>query len=227
MSGGHRVISLGPAAAVLVLSAACFPRESLSSYGPAGASGSGAGPAAPLDSGVTQPADAAAAVGNDAAASSGPGDAGDAGLRSDAALADAAQAPCPTPDALFDPVSSSCYLVVSTSLLAWTAAEQACLAWAPAATLALIDSTRENDFLASAAPQLTFWIGASDLDANGSYVWPDGSAVSPALGWEGTQPDEPVRPGGNCVEMRLGTAGLWFDRPCSTLNAYACELSPQ
>jgi len=227
MSGGPRVISLGPAAAVLVLAAglACFPRESLSSYGPAGASGSGAGPAVPLDSGVTQPEDAAAAHGNDASA--GPGDAGDSGPRSDAALADAAAAPCPTPDALFDAVSSSCYLVVSTSLLAWTDAEQACLAWAPAATLALIDSTRENDFLASAAPQLTFWIGASDLDANGSYLWPDGSAVSPSLGWESTQPDEPVRAGGNCVEMRLGTAGLWFDRPCSTLNAYACELSPQ
>jgi len=228
MSGGCRDISFWPAAAVLVLAAgaACLPLESLSSYGSAGASGSGGRPGAALDSGVTAPEDAAAAGGNDASTSPGSGNTGDAGLLSDAALADAASAPCPTPDALLDVVSSSCYLVVSASLLAWRDAELACSAWAPAATLALVDSARENDFLASAAPQLTFWIGASDLDSNASYVWPDGSAVSPTLGWESTQPDEPVRAGGNCVEMRLGTAGLWFDRPCSTLNAYACELSP-
>jgi len=229
MSRGRRAISRWPAAAVLVLAAevACLPLESLSSYGRAGASGSGGGPGAPLDSGVTEPEDAAAAGGNDASTSPAPADAGDAGLLSDAALVDAATAACPTPDALFDAVSSSCYLVVSASLLVWTEAEQACGAWAPAATLALVDSARENDFLASAAPQLTFWIGASDLDSNGSYVWPNGSAVSQDLGWESTQPDEPVRAGGNCVEMRLGTAGLWFDRPCSTLNAYVCELLPQ
>lgn len=206
---------------------ACVPRKALSSYadGRAAAGGSGAA----QEAGFTAPGDAAAADGDDASAWLRPDDPGGAAgsdaAPSDAALADAAPPACPTPDALFDAVSSSCYRVVNAEL-AWTDAGQACGAWAPTATLARIDSARENDFLASAAPELTLWIGASDGDANGSYVWPDGSAVSPSLGWESTQPDEPVRAGGNCVEMRAGTAGLWFDRPCSTLNAYLCELRP-
>jgi len=176
-----------------------------------------------LDAGTTVPPPDASS--GDASTIPAPGDTEDAGVLPDAALDAAPSTPCPSPDALFDAVSSSCYLVVNTPLLAWTAAEQACSAWAPGASLALVDSARENDFLASAVPQLTFWLGASDLDSNGSYVWPDGSPVSPDLGWESTQPDEPVRAGGNCVELRLGTAGLWFDRPCSTLNAQVCELT--
>ena len=223
MFGGRAALSLGPALAVAVLIAgsACFPSESLSSYGkdPSAAGGSGGAPV--LDAGPTVPEAGA----SDASTIPAPDDTGDAGAVADAALDAAPATPCPTPDALFDAVSSSCYRVVSAPLLAWTAAEQACGAWAPGATLALVDSARENDFLASAVPQLTFWLGASDLDANGSYVWPDGSAVSPDFGWESTQPDEPVRAGGNCVELRLGTAGLWFDRPCSTLNAQVCELT--
>jgi len=221
MSGGRAALSLCPALAltVLVAGSACFPQESLSSYADGPSAGAGGAPV--TDSGTTAPpVDASTAD----AATPAP-DTGDAGALPDAALDAAPATPCPTPDALFDAVSSSCYRVVSAPLLAWTAAEQACGAWAPGATLALVDSARENDFLASAVPQLTFWIGASDLDSNGSYVWPDGSAVSPDLGWESTQPDEPVRAGGNCVELRLGTAGLWFDRPCSTLNAQVCELT--
>jgi hypothetical protein len=222
MSGGRTALPLGPALAVTVLVAgsACFPSESLSSYaeGPSLVAGSGGAPV--LDAGTTLPEAGA----SDASTNPAPAD---AGALPDAALDAAPATPCPTPDALFDAVSSSCYQVVSAPLRAWTAAEQACGTWAPGATLAQVDSARENDFLASAVPQLTFWIGASDLDSNASYVWPDGSAVSPDLGWESTQPDEPVRAGGNCVELRLGTAGLWFDRPCSTLNAQVCELTAQ
>jgi hypothetical protein len=224
MFGGRAALSLCPALAVafLIAEAACFPRESLSSYAdePSAAAGSGGAPV--LDSGTPVP-QPDASVGD--ASTPAPDDTADAGVLPDAALDAADPTPCPTPDALFDAVSSSCYQVVSTPLLAWNAAEQACSAWAPGATLALVGSVRENDFLASAVPQLTFWLGASDLDSNGSYVWPDGSAVSPDFGWESTQPDEPIRAGGNCVELRLGTGGLWFDRPCSILNAHVCELT--
>lgn len=69
--------------------------------------------------------------------------------------------------------------------------------------------------------QQEIWIGLSDLDQNGAYVWTDGSAVTYAR-W-----DNPPPPAGNCiVKNTLVTNGRWYPRGCTQAKPSVCECNP-
>ncbi|XP_060915399.1 hepatic lectin-like [Labrus mixtus] len=76
-----------------------------------------------------------------------------------------------------------------------------------------------------------FWIGLTDSESEGTWLWADGSPLNPSLvfwsndepdNWDGDNPD-----GEDCVRMgeRRGTVEhkSWFDKACEIPHKYICE----
>jgi hypothetical protein len=82
-----------------------------------------------------------------------------------------------------------------------------------------IDSAAEESFIATMIPS-SIWIGASDTDIDGTFVWSDASPIVYS-NWGPAQPDAYAGP--DCVEKRQATDGLWYDQPCGGLKPYVCE----
>jgi hypothetical protein len=119
----------------------------------------------------------------------------------------------------------SCYELFN-SPAAWDAAEQQCVTWG--GHLASIGSSEENAFLDGWPAQLGLgvadgsgiWVGGTDAQRDGEFLWVDGSPFSFA-GWAAGQPDDGV--GADCIEKRNDGAGQWYDRRCSDPLRYVCE----
>ena len=119
----------------------------------------------------------------------------------------------------------SCYELFD-SFLAWDLAEQQCVAWG--GHLASIGAAEENAFLNGWPAELGLanadgsgiWIGGSDAQRDGQFLWVDGSPFSFA-GWAPGQPDNGA--GVDCIEKRNDGAGQWYDRRCVDSLRYLCE----
>jgi hypothetical protein len=119
----------------------------------------------------------------------------------------------------------SCYEVFN-SFLAWDAAEQQCVAWG--GHLASIGTPEENVFLDGWPAQLGIttadgsgiWVGGTDVQQDGVFLWVDGTAFS-FLGWAPGQPDDGA--GTDCIEKRNDGTGQWYDRRCTDALRYVCE----
>ena len=90
------------------------------------------------------------------------------------------------------------------------------------ADLVIIEDAAENDFVAaSGLPAL--WIGLSDLETEGTFLWGNGTAPTKTFWREG----EPNDTGGveDCGGMYTDgdAAGEWNDFDCSTVRAFVCE----
>lgn len=70
-----------------------------------------------------------------------------------------------------------------------------------------------NDF-----PEI--WIGLSDLDQNGSYVWTDGTPATYAR-WNSSPPTP-----GNCAVKNTQGDGRWYPRGCADAKPFVCECDP-
>lgn len=79
------------------------------------------------------------------------------------------------------------------------------------------------------------WIGASDVAAEGMWVWPDGSPVTllslqmegPSIlfsGWEEGKPNNNEDPDleHDCGQMRL--SGRWDDTDCDMEHPFICDM---
>ena len=102
----------------------------------------------------------------------------------------------------------------------WEGAAAACVA--SGYTLVRIDDADENRWITDATRgffTLTdWWIGASDIDVEGRWIWTDGDPV----GWTTWRSGEPNDSGGeDCGE--LGSDGQWNDTECWRLRSYVCE----
>lgn len=118
-------------------------------------------------------------------------------------------------------LGSHCYNFFGEKLT-WTAAQARCVR--EGGHLASVQSLEENQFLdglrrLDSSSEKTVWIGGTDIDAEGSWLWSDGSA------WKYTNwhSEEPNNSGGSedCVQIREG--GEWNDDSCSKTRTFICE----
>ncbi|XP_028315752.1 C-type lectin domain family 4 member M-like isoform X2 [Gouania willdenowi] len=90
------------------------------------------------------------------------------------------------------------------------------------ADLVIINSRAEQAFLSGLTASA--WVGMTDRDQEGTWLWVDGTAVSyDGLLWAPGQPDDSLG-GEDCGELRkmTGFNGL-NDYGCNTMNVWICE----
>jgi hypothetical protein len=103
--------------------------------------------------------------------------------------------------------------------------------------LAQPDDVSENAFIGSEAAALVAgdiaWIGANDIQSEGSFVWDDQSTpVIPLSSWGGSQPNNRVEiddlngAGEDCVYINGTSSDQWFDYWCISPYGYVCEADP-
>merc|ERR1712110_308388 len=122
-------------------------------------------------------------------------------------------------------VTNSCYKLVEESAgLTWEAAQARCQA-DESSHLASVTSAAEDAIVYGLLKSVTQngWIGASDKDTEGTFVWTDGSAFS-FTNWNTGQPDSSTADGQDCVRMRQ-TDGKWDDIKCdgTGTKAFVCS----
>ncbi|XP_063066766.1 macrophage mannose receptor 1, partial [Engraulis encrasicolus] len=133
--------------------------------------------------------------------------------------------PTPAPDSHCDQgyllYGDSCYHFESEEVRNWNDAEQYCVR--QGGHLASIHSPEEVGFFVAHMPS-TSWVGLSDSQTEGTWVWTDGSA-SDYLSWETDQPDN-WQGNEDCVHLR-GTGhyqpGKLNDQPCSYSFPFVCQ----
>lgn len=86
--------------------------------------------------------------------------------------------------------------------------------------LAKVETEAEDDWMMETGFAFggDYFIGLSDEDAEGEWVWTD-STVATWFNWVGGEPNGERSE--NCVEVR--TLGGWNDRPCSYDRRFVCE----
>ncbi len=128
---------------------------------------------------------------------------------------------CPDAGAVLDTATNHCYWL-STQTVSWNTASTSC----PAGShLATITSQNENDFIQGSfvIPTIGAWIGGSDTQTEGTYVWVTGEP----FGFTFWEPNEPSNSGGgpgeDCIELTAGAPADWNDDGCAKHQVFLCE----
>lgn len=123
-----------------------------------------------------------------------------------------------------DPATGHCYHYF-TAPLAYAVVDAACIAWHPAGRFAAVSSQEELDFLQAQAAGTDFWIGADDLDGDGTWTWVNGEPWGDA-GWgatPGTFPWKSGEPAGGAGELCLRMKNWLFESKTCDAQPYLCE----
>lgn len=107
---------------------------------------------------------------------------------------------------------TSCYEAFLTLPQTWVNAETICEG--RGGMLAKVESAAENAIVAGLANGNRAWIGGTDLAAEGTFVWADGTPfLATYTNWRDTEPNNG---NGNFQEdcALIEPAGTWDDRPC-------------
>ncbi|XP_061472650.1 C-type lectin domain family 17, member A-like isoform X3 [Rhineura floridana] len=111
----------------------------------------------------------------------------------------------------------SCYFF-STSLKAWFDAKQDCEK--EGAYLLIVNSLVEHNFLVKhLGNEQVFWIGLSDTNKEGEWLWLDGSRVSLSF-WGAGEPNNAGHRE-DCATLRFN--GKWNDALCSLKEYWICK----
>ncbi|XP_042291257.1 lactose-binding lectin l-2-like [Thunnus maccoyii] len=115
-----------------------------------------------------------------------------------------------------------CYKYVSTHLT-WADAELHCVS--EKANLVSIHSLEEQKFVKSLIKNFDHaegftWIGLSDTQKEGGWMWSDGSAVHFVF-WNSGEPNN-YKGHEDCVHNNYGTGRKWNDVPCSKTFPSVC-----
>jgi hypothetical protein len=121
------------------------------------------------------------------------------------------------------------YLICAHAGLTWSQAQSYCES--QGGDLVKIDDTDENTALTAAFTETgSAWIGANDIDAEGQFVWLDGSTVPlDAEPWAESQPNDNAEDGEDCAVLHSG-AGEWNDVSCDLTSfgdediSFICEV---
>ncbi|XP_059846839.1 C-type lectin domain family 10 member A-like [Hypanus sabinus] len=123
---------------------------------------------------------------------------------------------CPTEWIRF---RESCYQF-SSSARSWTEAQRHCAS--VDAHLVVINNAEEQDFLRRTL-QNRCWIGLSDAESEGDWIWVDGTDYSSSLtNWAEGEPNNEGYTE-DCVEIFV--TGEWNDLPCNVFRYWLCEKS--
>nr|XP_061808781.1 CD209 antigen-like protein E [Nerophis lumbriciformis] len=131
----------------------------------------------------------------------------------------------------------SCYYF-SEIYLTWESSRRFCQR--ETADLVKIDTYNEQRFLQlrlkdiMSSPEDKFWIGLSDSQQEGQWLWVDGSRLDSSFKfWGRNQPDnyQPDKGGEDCVRIgeRYSSDNFnnWFDQPCEVPHRWICEKAAQ
>ncbi|XP_051776680.1 asialoglycoprotein receptor 1-like [Erpetoichthys calabaricus] len=90
------------------------------------------------------------------------------------------------------------------------------------ATLVVINSEEEQDFITEQHNSEFFWIGLSDTEEEGEFKWEDGTNFTTTTTfWRADQPDN-FLDNEDCIS-RDPNEGTWNDVPCSYNYFFICE----
>ncbi|KAJ7317610.1 hypothetical protein JRQ81_003772 [Phrynocephalus forsythii] len=88
-------------------------------------------------------------------------------------------------------------------------------------SLVVIQDNPEQNFLQSRTRGERYWIGLTDIDAEGEWRWIDGTNYRANFkNWKPGQPSDYNR-NEDCAE--ISALGEWNDENCNTQNFYICE----
>ncbi|XP_031440196.1 perlucin-like protein isoform X2 [Clupea harengus] len=126
------------------------------------------------------------------------------------------------------------FYLLSDELLQWEESRQKCIS--AGGDLVTIDSEEEQSFLVNHIDRTTlkeipFWIGLTDRQKEGQWLWLDGKSLQDNLTfWDKDQPDngpDGERPEGqDCAWFRSVThINNWMDGYCVRLHGRICAVS--
>ncbi|XP_015283239.1 PREDICTED: hepatic lectin-like [Gekko japonicus] len=87
--------------------------------------------------------------------------------------------------------------------------------------LVVINSMAEQNFIQTRTRNARYWMGLTDMDAEGVWRWVDGSDYN--TGFMYWKPGEPNDDGRNEDCAHLWGNGVWNDVYCTYLCYYVCE----
>lgn len=88
-----------------------------------------------------------------------------------------------------------------------------------------IDTLAENDWLHRTARGISaqdFWIGLTDIETEGEFVWYDGTTADAWSNWGGGEPND-YGAGEDCAHFRSDR--LWNDADCEGRRGIICEVA--
>ncbi len=100
----------------------------------------------------------------------------------------------------------------------WDEARAICQKFGPFDLTSINDST-ENTFIDGFQTADSAWIGANDIDNEGTFVWVNGEPFS-YTNWRAGEPND--QGGEDCTEIYADAD--WNDLPCSEPNEFICEV---
>ncbi|CAC5422424.1 unnamed protein product [Mytilus coruscus] len=85
-------------------------------------------------------------------------------------------------------------------------------------------SDTENNFLKGKTEEHipSYWIGATDIETEGVWIWDTSQTVVTFTDWFPGQPDNNVD-SQNCLHLVKEYGYKWDDYPCERLHAFVCE----
>ena len=141
----------------------------------------------------------------------------------------------------------TCYYYVGSTKLAWSAAQDACVALG--GHLAFVDSAEESVLIGTIAPGSEeavaaglhdIWVGGTDSPTEGAWHWIDGTAYYDDvalegigyINWRGVEPNNSTSQdaaGENCMIIEgdnnlVDRGPQWDDRSCLVAYPYLCEV---
>ncbi|XP_058864087.1 C-type lectin domain family 4 member G-like isoform X6 [Acipenser ruthenus] len=121
--------------------------------------------------------------------------------------------PCPCEWISFN---EACYYF-SKKRANWHKAKESCNS--KNASLALISSAQELDYLKSRIGSTHYWLGLSDSETEGSWKWLDGRTVETRF-WNSGEPNN----AGNNEDCGKVTSSKLNDVPCNSEEHWICEM---
>ncbi|XP_036071158.1 C-type lectin domain family 4 member M-like [Oryzias melastigma] len=113
---------------------------------------------------------------------------------------------------------SGSFYYISTTEKSWQDSRIDC--WGRGADLIIIGSKEENEFARKF--QKRVWIGLSDRQIEGRWIWLDGSALRKSFWYPGEPNNDGDRE--DCAEMKFfNKENSWNDAPCTNKYFWICE----
>ncbi|XP_063417275.1 galactose-specific lectin nattectin-like [Mytilus trossulus] len=114
---------------------------------------------------------------------------------------------------------NKCYFY-SDELKPWTDAKISCEA--DEGMLVEVDSKCENDFIKMSASMPRYWLGGTDQQKEGVWIWSHSQNVITFSDWAKRQPDN-YKGREHCLELWNNNGLYWNDCPCHELRRFVCE----